>query len=76
MRWMVGVLELFCSSDELLAEAPKTAEIGAARDLVDRADDVADGIDGVGYHDAASGIGESVVAPIDEALPCAGAGVS
>jgi hypothetical protein len=47
MVGMVFVLEFFGSSDELLAKAPEAAEIGTALDLVDRADDLANGINGV-----------------------------
>ena len=57
MLGMVGMFEFFGSSDELLAKAPKAAEIRATLDLVDRADDLANGIDGVGDHGAASGVG-------------------
>ena len=60
MRGMVCVLQFFQPSDELLAKAPQAAEVWTACDLVDRADDLTNGISGVCYHDA-SGIGNSVV---------------
>ena len=57
MLGMVGMFEFLGTSNELLAKAPKAAEVGATLDLVDRADYLANGIDGVGDHGPASGVG-------------------
>ena len=56
------VFEFLGAGNELLAEAPKAAEVGVALDLVDWAYDLADGIDGVCDHDTARKIGNECVA--------------
>jgi hypothetical protein len=53
---------------------PKATEVWATLDLVDRANDLPNGIDGIGDHGAASRIGNCGVRPMYEARPCAGAG--